>query len=241
MEPLSGLQHYVSLPHYRGRMRAAAHRRLRYLDLLRSQIKLLLDNSIIREEDGQLIMPTRYGPSGWQYDPPVGPSNDGILPSRGLYTGPLPWRMQELAHLYHASMSNEDYELIAAIRAGEVERDWNEIGDRGHEKNGGETEFSRFQYYDGKNPDWPEKILAAEYGWALEAYDQMRLDNRSVDEIISANTPPPSVILTKGLTQVTMGAPQSVYNGGLLRATVRYFDQHHGRPRLAERCSRSCE
>ena len=29
-----------------------------------------------------------------------------------------------------------------------------------------------------------------------------------------------------------MGAPQSVYNGGLLRATVRYFDQHHGRPGL---------
>ena len=203
-----------------------------YLDLLRSQIKLLLDNSIIREEDGQLIMPTRYGPSGWQYDPPVGPSNDGILPSRGLYTGPLPWRMQELAHLYHASMSKEDYELIATIRAGEVERDWNEVGHRGHEKNGGETEFSRFQYYDGKNPDWPEKILAAEYGWALNAYEQVRLDSRSVEEIIASNRPPPSVVLTKGLTQVTMGAPQSVYNGGLLRATVRYYDQDRRRPGL---------
>ena len=54
-----------------------------YLDLLRSQIKLLLDNSITREEEGQLIMPTRYGQGGWQYDPPVGPSNDGILPTRG--------------------------------------------------------------------------------------------------------------------------------------------------------------
>ena len=203
-----------------------------YLDLLRSQIKLLLDNSITREEDGHLIMPTRYGQGGWQYDPPVGPSNDGILPTRGVYTGPLPWRMQELAHLYHASMSGEDYELITTIRSAEVERDWNDVGHRGYEKNSGETEFARFQYYDGKNPGWPEKILAAEYGWALEVYDQMRLDNRSVDEIISANTPPPSVILTKGLTQVTMGAPQSVYNGGLLRATVRYFDQHHGRPGL---------
>ena len=50
-------------------------------------------------------------------------------------------------------------------------------------KNGGETEFARFQYYDGKNPGWPEKILAAEYGWALEAYDRMRLDSRSVEEI----------------------------------------------------------
>ena len=31
-------------------------------------------------------------------------------------------------------------------------------------------------------------------------------------------------IRTVGLTQVTMGAPRSLYNGGLLRATVRYFD-----------------
>ena len=128
-----------------------------YLDLLRSQIKLLLDNSITREEEGQLIMPTRYGQGGWQYAPPVGPSNDGILPTRGLYTGPLPWRMQELAHLYHASMSDEDYELITTIRSAEVERDWNDVGNRGYEKNGGETEFARFQYYDGKNPGWPRK------------------------------------------------------------------------------------
>jgi hypothetical protein len=202
-----------------------------YLELLRSQIQLMLENSITRE-DGQLIMPTRYGPDGWCYDPPVGPSNDDILPKRGVYTGPIPWRMQELAHLYHASMSTEDYELITRIRDGEVERDWNEIGDRGGEKNGGETEFARFQYYDGLNPDWPEKILSAEYRWAVEAFDKIRLDDRTVEEIITTNYFPPNPVFTKGLTQVTMGAPQSVYNGGLLRATVRYFDRDNARPGL---------
>ena len=202
-----------------------------YLELLRSQIQLMLENSVTRE-DGQLIMPTRYGPEGWCYDPPVGPSNDDILPKRGVYTGPIPWRMQELAHLYHASMSTEDYELITRIRDGEVERDWNEIGDRGGEKNGGETEFARFQYYDGLNPDWPEKILSAEYRWAVEAFDKIRLDDRTVEEIITTNYFPPNPVFTKGLTQVTMGAPQSVYNGGLLRATVRYFDRDNARPGL---------
>lgn len=202
-----------------------------YLELLRSQIQLLLENSITRE-DGQLIMPTRYGPDGWCYDPPVGPSNDDILPKRGVYTGPIPWRMQELAHLYHASMSTEDYELITRIRDGEVERDWNEIGARGGEKNGGETEFARFQYYDGLNPDWPEKILSAEYRWALEAFDKIRLDDRSIEEIITTNFFPPNPVFTKGLTQVMMGAPQSVYNGGLLRATVRYYDRDNVRPGL---------
>ena len=204
-----------------------------YLELLRSQIQLLLENSVTRE-DGQLIMPTRYGPNGWYYDPPVGPSNDGILPMRGVYTGPIPWRMQELAHLYHASMSAEDYELIIRIRDGEVERDWNEIGDRGGEKNSGETEFARFQYYDGMNPDWPEKILSAEYQWAVEAFDKIRLDNRTVEEIITTNYFPPNPVFTKGLTQVTMGAPQSVYNGGLLRATVRYYDRDNARPGLPQ-------
>ena len=202
-----------------------------YLELLRSQIQLMLENSVTRE-DGQLIMPTRYGPDGWCYDPPVGPSNDDILPKRGVYTGPIPWRMQELAHLYHASMSTEDYELITRIRDGEVERDWNEIGDRGGEKNGGETEFARFQYYDGLNPDWPEKILSAEYRWAVEAFDKIRLDDRTVEEIITTNYFPPNPIFTKGLTQVTMGAPQSVYNGGLLRSTVRYYDWDNARPGL---------
>ena len=202
-----------------------------YLELLRSQIQLMLENSITRE-DGQLIMPTRYGPDGWCYDPPVGPSNDDILPKRGVYTGPIPWRMQELVHLYHASMSSEDYELITRIRDGEVERDWNEIGDRGGEKNGGETEFARFQYYDGVNPDWPEKILSAEYRWAMEAFDKIRLDDRTVEEIVTTNFFPPNPVFTKGLTQVTMGTPQSVYNGGLLRATVRYYDRDNARPGL---------
>ena len=93
-----------------------------------------------------------------------------------------------------------------------------------------------FQYYDGVNPDWPQKILSAEYRWAVEAFDKIRLDNRTVEEIITTNYFPPNPVFTKGLTQVTMGAPQSVYNGGLLRATVRYYDRDNARPWLAERC-----
>ncbi len=202
-----------------------------YLDLLRDQIKVLLDASIKRD-DGQLIMPTRYGPDGWQYDPPKARTTEGKITYRNVYTGPMPWRAQELVHLYHASMSQQDYDLIAQVRDGEVERDWNDVSERGGEKNGGDTELARFQYYDGQNPDWPKKILSAEYGWALETFEEIRADNRTVEEMISTNSFPQHPVLTKGLTQVTMGTPQSVYNGGLLRATVRYFDQDQGRPGL---------
>jgi len=190
-----------------------------YLDLLRSQIELVLKNANIRE-DGQVFPATRYGPEGW-----------GHLPWSPTKGSPEPLRMQELAHLYHASMSREDYELITRVREGDKINDWNQVQREG-EKNRGTTERARFQYYDGKNPDWPEKILRAEYQYGLASFEAMRRDSRDVETIISENAWPGSAVVTKGLTQVTMGAPQSVYNGGLLRATVRYFDQDRARPGL---------
>ena len=39
-------------------------------------------------------------------------------------------------------------------------------------------------------------------------------------------------MVTKGLTQMTTGSPHSIYNGGLLRATVRHFDADARRPGL---------
>ena len=43
---------------------------------------------------------------------------------------------------------------------------------------------------------------------------------------------PPLPVVTKGLTQVALGAPQSVYNGGLNQGVVRYFDDEQRRPGL---------
>ena len=71
-------------------------------------------------------------------------------------------RLYELAHLYHASMAQEDYDMILQVRDGDVRRDWNQekIGPSRAEW---DSEYSRFQYYDGKNPDWPEKALQVQY------------------------------------------------------------------------------
>ena len=202
-----------------------------YLDFLRSQVKVQIDNGRKRE-DGQLIVPVRYGPDGWDWRKAPGLQVRDGIEMRGNWLEPSPMRGQELVHLYHASMSQEDYELVTQVRDGEVERDWNEIGPALGEKNWGTTEFARFQYYDGRNPHWPEKILRAEYQKAQETYQEMRDDERTHLEIIATNRIPSQPVLTKGLTQVTMGAPQSIYNGGLLRATVRYFDRVRARPGL---------
>ena len=51
-----------------------------------------------------------------------------------------------------------------------------------------------------------------------------------MEQIIEDNRYPPNPVHTKVLTNVMMGAPQPVYHGGLLRATVRYFDPDNARP-----------
>ena len=180
-----------------------------YLDLIRTQVEFLLSMAKKRE-DGQLLVPTRITPDGWE----------GYQP-RGI---------QWLARVYHASMDARDYELILRLREGERENDWNAVEVAG-DRSSGNLE-ARFQYYDGQNPDWPEKRLQAEYEYVLGMFRFMKGDSRDVSQIIAENRWPPNPVVTKGLTQVTMGSPQPVYNGGLLRAQVRYFDPEDARAGL---------
>ncbi|MEE3334871.1 MAG: hypothetical protein VX255_00640 [Candidatus Latescibacterota bacterium] len=203
-----------------------------WLEFLRSQVRLLVDNGFERP-DGQFVVPTRYGPDGWDLSlKPPGPSVLDGIDMRGYAQEASPMRPQEMVHLYHASMADEDRELIDSIRERDTERDWNDVDVSMGEKNRGQTELPRFQYYQGRNPGWPEQILRAEYAAALKSYRQMVDDDRTHLDIIQSNQVPMHLVLTKALTQVTTGAPQSIYNGGLLRATVRYYDADRQRPGL---------
>ena len=183
-----------------------------YLEVLRSQIVALLDRG--KTEHGELVVPKSHGPDGW-----TGYAEFSI---RG---GPT-----HLVNLWHESMSQGDYELVTRVRDGGG-TDWNElppIGDRG----GARTEFARFQYYDGKNPDWPVQCLQADYQQVADFLEGMMRDTRTVQQIIADNAWPPNPVIVKGLVQTTMGCPGQLYNGGILRATVRYFDADASRPGL---------
>ncbi len=193
-----------------------------YLELLRSQIKLLIEHGKTRE-DGQLLMAVRHGPDGW-----------GHLmwhPVTGLEQ---PVRMNELAHLYHASMSEDDRSLIKMVRDVDQERDWDLVDNEGADFYSGKLEYSRFQHFDGQNPNWAEETLRAELDGALKTYAQMLHDDRDVATIIEENRVAQNPVRTKALTHVALGAPQSVYHGGLSRATVRYYDNDLVRPGLPE-------
>ena len=188
---------------------------LGYLDLMRSQINMLLENSATRE-DGHLLTPIKVTPDGWDM------SNAATL------------RVYESAHVYHMSMSKDDYNTIDRLREGDKERDWNEVTFHADRRADWETEYSRFQYYDGQNPDWPEKALTAQYRQALDAYERLRADDRDAAQLIADNDEPPNPVYTKVLTQTMLGSPHSVYHGGLLPATVRYYDSDLVRPGLPQ-------
>ena len=66
-----------------------------YLELIRSQIEMLVDRAITRE-DGQLLVPTRMMPDGW--------------------TDFQPLHLQWLGRLYHASMHEHDRALIERLK-----------------------------------------------------------------------------------------------------------------------------
>ena len=209
-----------------------------YLYLLRSQIDLLLNNSKTTKEE-QLLVPYKYGPEGWHSYRPM--------------------RIADLAHLWDESMDPEDWKRIERVINGskyyplaysgpwgqnmynEMDTqkyvpgklfDHNYVPSEGDRNIDFPTEFPRIAYYAGKNPGWPYNIMAADYREVARRMEFMRNDPRDIYTIKDDDLYPNNPVITKGLIQVTMGAPQTVYNGGLLRARVRYFDIERGRPGL---------
>jgi len=211
----------------------------KYLDLLRSQINSIMKRAKITEE-GQMLVPFRYKKEGWYSYRPM--------------------MIQDLAHLWHASMDPEDWKKIEVLMngnkfhplwgegvwgqntLGELDTivwkkaepfDWNReesMGDRTF----GLTEHARLMYYAGKNPDWPLEVLKADYQEVLKRMNFMQNDPRNIYSIQKDDLYPNNPVITKGLVQTTMGTPQTIYNGGLLRATVRYFDADLQRPGLPQ-------
>lgn len=211
----------------------------KYLDLLRSQINSIMKRAKFTEE-GQMLVPFRYKKEGWYSYRPM--------------------MIQDLAHLWHASMDSEDWKKIEVLMngnkfhplwgegvwgqntLGELDTivwkkaepfDWNReesMGDRTF----GLTEHARLMYYAGKNPDWPLEVLKADYQEVLKRMNFMQNDPRNIYSIQKDDLYPNNPVITKGLIQTTMGTPQTIYNGGLLRATVRYFDADLQRPGLPQ-------
>lgn len=209
----------------------------KYLDLLRSQTTSLLQRSKTTKE-GQLLVPFRYKKEGWYSYRPM--------------------MVQDLAHLWHASMATQDWEKIEILMKGNKFHplwdegiwgqntlnegdtkvwepaepfDWSEELSNG-DRTFGSAEHARLMYYAGKNPDWPLESLTADYKEVMKRMNFMQNDPRDVATINADDLYPNNPVITKALIQTTMGTPQTIYNGGLLRATLRYFDADKKTPGL---------
>jgi hypothetical protein len=181
----------------------------RYHDLIRSQYDYIFN---LRDGDHA---PSRYTENGW--------------------LDPIPIFIRELTHLAHMSMATEDHDRIKAYRAIATD-DLNVTYPRPDRQDEYPNEWPRIQYYDGLNPNWPADILHADYEMmqrnsnrAVALHAQEPEDRPRGTSLYQGNP-----ILTKGLTQVMLGAPQTIYYGAMNQGLVRYFNTDRMRPGVPE-------
>ena len=205
----------------------------RYLELPRTQIQSIIEQGMrrdVRELQMSLkdhwtdqltvmgasyktfVVPYRYGDSGWFDYQPLSP----IFP---------------LA-LWNLAMDPADWDIIERIRR-EENYDWRKVTpSRGKEDAGHEQPW--LCYLLGENPDYPEKILQESLAQVYRRLDQIREDQTDPTQNHIHHWQQLNPVLTEALIQLTLGAPQIIYNGGLLIAPVRYFDAERRRPGLPE-------
>ena len=202
-----------------------------YLDFAREQVDQILARGERRDRrtltmslahhwvgefaalDGEqevFVVPYRYGDSGWFDYQPLSP----IYPIA----------------LWNMSMAAADWARIEQLREMSG-ADWHKVTSfRGKEDAGHEQPWLRFLV--GDNPDYPAAILGASYGQICRRLEQIRRDDADITKVHIHHWQNLNPLVTEALVQLTLGAPQVVYNGGLLQARVRYFDPTRQRPGL---------
>lgn len=205
----------------------------RYLELPRKQMDRILDlgeQRDVRETHmslrhhwiGQLtamgdrhktlLVPYRYGDAGWfDWQPP----------------SPV-----FLSALWNLSMADQDWERIERVRQLEA-YDWNEVV-AFHNKEDGGHDQPWLRYLAGDNPTYPERILQASYQQVVQRLAVIRADSDVGARHSEHRWQEANPVTTEGLLQLICGAPQPIYNGGLLFARLTYFDTQRKRPGLPE-------
>jgi hypothetical protein len=202
-----------------------------YLDLPRGQLDRINALGAVRElDEGQMslrehwigqflalgpqrrtfIVPYRCGDAGWFDYQPMSP----IYP----------------VALWSLSMADADWGRIESLRQAS-QYDWDAVFSfRTKEDAGHEPPWTRF--LSGCCPGYPEAILQASSGQVGRRLLQIQQDEHAHDHGNVHHWQELNPVSTEALVQLTLGAPQIIYNGGLLLCRVRYFDPERRRPGL---------
>jgi len=231
----------------------------RYLELPRSNMDHLM--AMGKTVNGAFLVPYKKGDRGWYAFQPIDRSLPASLwflsqdPSDWQRLEKLRLASSVDWHIAtHSSYPNRGYASLPEPREDcwncDVEglADWNVVANiRNKEDRSHEGPWLRFLA--GANPDYPEKILTESFGQVAWKMDEIRrnvllleYDSRGTERIDPNEAMLTNVhehhwqtinpVTTEALVQLTLGAPQLMYNGGLLHTTLRYFDPARGRPGL---------
>ncbi len=180
----------------------------RYLDLLRSQVDVLLRQAVV--QDGHLLVPFKHTDEGW--------------------TDYRPAPALDLVHLWTVSQDPKDWERLEQVRLGS-DHDWNTVNDvRTKGEDGHEEPWTRFLA--GANPTYPEEILKVNYRQLCNRMDLILNEHDDLTKINVHHWQQRNPVLVEGLMQLTLGCPAVVYNGGMAQGRVFYYDPAQRRPGL---------
>ena len=162
--------------------------------------------------DREFVVPYRFGDRGWfDYHP---------MATR------LP------AALWSVSEQAQDWQRLAEIRR-RSGADWRTVVSL-RDKEDAAHEPPWLAYLAGDNPGYPEAILGRSYAQACRRLEQIRHDDADLTAVHIHHWQDANPVTTEALVQLTTGAPQIIYNGGLLHCRVRYFDALRRRPGLPQ-------
>jgi hypothetical protein len=176
----------------------------KYLDLPRSVIDLVAEHA--RDDRGQVAVPHRHGDQGW-YD---------YRPIKAKY----------LVHLWFMSREEEDLRRLESLVPSREGFRLN------YRKGKGDSEHALqwFRFVRGENDGYPMQILRATYEESLARLERIREDDSTSDEQDVHHWQRLNPLVLEGLVQLMLGAPNHIYHGGLLHASVRYYDPMARRP-----------
>ena len=162
-----------------------------------------------------------------------------VVPQRYRDSGWFDYQPMPLTHpaaVWNMSMDEADWERIETLRD-KSNYDWNAVtsfrnkGDDGHEA-------PWLLFLQGDNPDYPEQILGAAYAQVARRMQQIRDDEADITQVHIHHWQQLNPVTTEALVQLTLGAPQVIYYGGMLLTRVRYFDAQQPTSGPATGCSR---
>ena len=177
-----------------------------WLDLHRSQADLLW--SLRRVEDGAVVVPVKHGDKGWFDFRPIDPDT--------------------YVHLYFMSQADEDLHRLKERLP--------RLTDRVRHYSGVSRWLAPtwYSYLAGRDPTFPDTALDDTYAEICERLNRIDSDDDDVEQWSVHHWQPLNPVLPQRMMQMSMGTPTAVYHGGLLHASVRYFDPGRQRPGLPE-------